>query len=130
MYPDPVEPNAKEQAQRDSWQEIMALSTQISTLVESHSWTLLIDLADQRDVKVAAFLAQSIPGAMYTQVMLDIDQLKQQHALISSELARQQQHAQAKQRQLGQVKDELVNAKAGADKGVEVANPQNLEKRH
>jgi hypothetical protein len=112
MYPDPVEPNAKAQAQRDSWQEIMALSTEISALVESHSWTLLMDLADQRDVKVTAFLAQSIPGAMHTQVMLDIDQLKQQHALISSELARQQQHAQEKQHQLRHVRDKLVNAKA------------------
>lgn len=130
MDPDPVDPTAKEQAQRDSWQEIMALSTEISALVESHSWTLLMDLADQRDVKVTAFLAQSIPSAMYTQVMLDIDELTQQHALISSELARQQQHAQQKLCQLRDVRHELVNAKTGAGKGTDVANTQHPDKRH
>ena len=130
MDPDPVDPTAKEQALRDSWQEIMALSTEISALVESHSWTLLMDLADQRDVKVTAFLAQSIPSAMYTQVMLDIDELTQQHALISSELARQQQHAQQKLCVLRDVRHELVNAKTGAGKGTDVAHAQHPDKRH
>ena len=111
MHPDPVKPLAKDQAQRDSWQSIMALSDEISSLVELHDWSQLMALAEHRDVQVAAFLAQTIPNAMYTQVMLDIDALQQQHALISSELARQQQHAEEKERQLRHVREALVNSK-------------------
>jgi hypothetical protein len=125
MHSAPATPLAKDRAQRDSWQAIMDLSVEISTLVEQHDWTRLIDLAEQRDLRVAAFLAQSIPVAMYTQVMLDIDQLKQQHTLISSELARQQQHTEEKERQLRRVRAELT-AKAAIESGTLVESDENV----
>jgi hypothetical protein len=122
MHPDPVKPLAKDQALRDSWQSIMALSAEISALVELHDWTQLMALAEHRDLQVAAFLAQTIPNAMYTQVMLDIDSLQQQHALISSELARQQQHTLERERQLRHVREELVNSKAAVESSADVEN--------
>jgi hypothetical protein len=133
MHPDPVKPLAKDQAQRDSWQSIMALSDEISSLVELHDWSQLMALAEHRDVQVAAFLAQTIPIAMYTQVMLDIDALQQQHALISSELARQQQHAEEKERQLRHVREALVNSKTAVASRADVENTVSTpdqKKRH
>jgi|AntAceMinimDraft_12_1070368.scaffolds.fasta_scaffold140351_1 hypothetical protein len=130
MHPTPVTRLAKEQARLDSWNAIMALSTQINAQVELQNWSLLLALAEQRDHKVTAFLAQSIPNAMYTQVMLDIDHLQQQHALIKSELARHQAHSREKQRQIRNVIDELDTSKATTNKAAEIESVLHHKNRH
>ncbi|MFT6840794.1 MAG: hypothetical protein ACJAWK_001568, partial [Candidatus Azotimanducaceae bacterium] len=60
----------------------------------------------------------------------DIEKLKQQHTLINSELARQQQHSQEKQRQLRQVREALVTSKVATDNGVEIKNVSDQKHRH
>ncbi|MFT4822073.1 MAG: hypothetical protein ACI9PN_002946 [Candidatus Azotimanducaceae bacterium] len=130
MEPDPVKPLTNDQTQLESWRTVMALSAEMNLQVELQNWTQLLELADQRDAMVAEFLAQSIPNAMYTRVMMDIEKLKQQHTLINSELARQQQHSQEKQRQLRQVREALVTSKVATDNGVEIKNVSDQKHRH
>lgn len=100
-------------SQTQNWDTIMALSTAIGSALDEHNWAHLLALVEQRDALVTEFFEQQVVPQLQDCVRRDVEKLKAQHALLQTQIGRQQQHSQAKQKQLEEVRQSLLDDATG-----------------